>query len=390
MKNNQFYRKCQLDDTVAREAGFNPYYPLLSSGLDDPITIGDKTFVDLASNNYLGLANDPQVKQAAINGINKYGVSLCATPVASGYSELFREAESSLSKFVVLEDTIILPSCYQANNGLFSAIAGIDDVIFVDRDAHSSLLEGIRSADCKYRLFRHNDMEHLEELLIRSKGKGQLFVVTESVFSTEGSIAPFDKINTLCGRYEAIPVVDDSHGIGVLGKDGKGILSHFSISNYEGIYTASLGKALGVNGGMISGKFSLINYLRFGISHLIYSTAVLPAPLMALLEVLKIIDEDFPSISNKLWEYAKKIKAGFTHAGFSMINSQAPINSIRSGTSKETLVLAKKFYQANILTTPFIYPSVPEKEGRIRLIAGANLSDSSIEYVINTLPEIKM
>jgi len=95
MKNNQFYRKCQLDDTVAREAGFNPYYPLLSSGLDDPITIGDKTFVDLASNNYLGLANDPQVKQAAINGINKYGVSLCATPVASGYSELFREAESS-------------------------------------------------------------------------------------------------------------------------------------------------------------------------------------------------------------------------------------------------------------------------------------------------------
>jgi len=390
MRNNQFYRRYQLDDSVAKEAGFNPYYPLLSSGLNDTVTISDKAFIDLASNNYLGLANDPRVRQAAINGIHKYGVSLCATPVASGYSELFKEAESRLTEFVGLEDTIILPSCYQANNGLFSAIASIDDIILVDRDAHSSLMEGIRAADCKYRLFRHNDMEHLEELLKRSKGKGQLFVVTESVFSTEGSIAPFDKINNLCSQYGAISVIDDSHGIGVLGKDGKGILSHFSISNYDGIYTASLGKALGVIGGMISGKISLINYLRFSISHLIYSTAVLPAPLTALLEVLNIIEDDFPSISNKLWEYAKKLKHGLTQAGFSMINSQAPISSIRSGSSKETLILAKKFYRANILTTPFIYPSVPEKEGRIRLIAGANFSESSIEQVINILPEIKM
>jgi len=389
MKTKQFYERCQLDDEVARLAGFNPYYPLLGSGLDDPVVIANHAFIDLASNNYLGLANDLRVKEAAINGIEKYGVSLCATPVASGYSELFKNVEEALSDFVDLEETIILPSCYQANNGLFQVIALPDDLILVDRDAHSSLMEGIRSASCTFRLFRHNDMDHLQDLLNRNKCTGQVFVVTESVFSTEGAIAPMDEINTLCNKYGAIPVVDDSHGIGVIGKNGEGVLSHFSIKDYQGIYTASLGKAMSTTGGMISGKASLIEYLRYSISHLIYSTALPPAPLMAVLEVLSIIDNEFSSLSEKMWRYAAQLKKGFTNAGFSMVSSEAPINSIKSGNSVETLILTRKFHELGILTTPFIYPSVPEKEGRIRLIAGANLSDVSIEYVLQSITNIQ-
>jgi len=214
-------------------------------------------------------------------------------------------------------------------------------------------------------------------------------VVTESVFSTEGSLAPFDTINSLCEKYNAIPVIDDSHGIGVIGNNGSGVLSHFDIKDYGGIYTASLGKALSATGGMIGGKASLIRYLRFNISHLIYSTAILPAPLMALLEVLSIINREFNIISEKLWRHTKRIHDGFSRGGFDMINNQTPINAIRSGNSLETLRLAKKFNDAGILTTPFIYPSVPENEGRIRLIAGANLMESSIDRVLELVTEQK-
>jgi 7-keto-8-aminopelargonate synthetase-like enzyme len=383
MSNADFYKKYQLDESVAIQAGFNPYYPLISSGLGDPVMIGDKEFIDLASNNYLGLANDPRVKEAAMEGIERYGVSLCGTPVASGYSKLFRETEEALAEFTDLDDVIIYPSCYQANNGLFQVILGPGDLVIIDRFAHSSLYEGIRSTGCPFRIFRHNDMQHLEDLLIRKRCQGQVFVVTESVFSTEGSIAPFGKINALCEQYGAIPVVDDSHGIGVLGRRGSGALSHFGIEKYGGIYTASLGKALGVSGGMVAGRASLIRYLRFSSSHLIYSTAISPASLNALLRVMVIIDNEYKALSERLWTFTDWLWEGLVYAGFELTDSQTPINSIKSGNSVQTLKLAKWFYEKGILTTPFIYPSVPENEGRIRIIAGANLEASSIEYVVD-------
>jgi glycine C-acetyltransferase len=389
MSKAKFYERYRLDESVAVEAGFNPYYPMIGSGLDDPVMIGNRSFIDLASNNYLGLANDPRVKEAAREGIDKYGVSLCGTPVASGYSELFKQAELALAEFSDLDDVIIYPSCYQANNGLFQVIVGPEDLAIIDRYAHSSLLEGIRATGCPFRIFRHNDMEHLENILQRKKCSGQVFVVTESVFSTEGSIAPFGKINELCERYGAVPVVDDSHGIGVLGKGGSGILSQFGIEKYDGIYTASLGKALGVSGGMVGGKASLIRYLRFSSSHLIYSTAIIPAALSALLKVLGIMDKEHKALSEKLWSFTDWLWEGLVNAGFELTDSQTPINSIKSGNSVETLKLARWFYDNGILTTPFIYPSVPENEGRIRIIAGANLEASSIEYVVNLVNQHK-
>lgn len=389
MNFKKFYDAHILDDNVAQVARFNPYYPNIQSGLDDPVMIDGRKFINLASNNYLGLAFDPRVVDAALEGIRKYGVSMCATPVASGYSDLFREAEEKLAGFVGLEDALIFPSCYQANNGLFQAIAGHDDLILIDRFAHSSLIEGTRGAGCKFRPFRHNDLEHLEDILSKSGRYNQVFVVTESVFSTEGSIAPFGEINDLCLKYGAILVVDDSHGIGVIGQTGKGILEHAGISGYEGIYTASLGKALATSGGMVAARKSLINFLRYSVSHLIYSTAVLPGSLSALLKVLQIIQTGFPEIASRMWDYSRRISEALSQSGFILTQSQTPIRSICSGNSIETLILARKFYESGILTTPFIYPSVPEKGGRIRLIAGTNLKETSIERVAEYFSTVK-
>jgi glycine C-acetyltransferase len=383
-----FYETHRLNDQVARQAGFNPYYPLIQSALGDPLLIAGKEFINLSSNNYLGLSNDPRVVNAAIDGLKEYGVSMCSTPVAAGYSELFSKAEKALSGFSGLEEALIFPSCYQANNGLFQAIANPGDLVVVDRFAHSSLVEGIKTAGCRYRPFRHNDLDHLGDILKRSQQYDQVFVVTESVFSTEGSISPFREINELCLYYGAIPVVDDSHGIGVIGQTGKGILEYSGIRDFQGIYTASLGKALATAGGMIGGKKTLMGYLRYSVSHLLYSTAILPAALRALLKVLEIIETEYPSISERLWRYTRTLSRGLQESGYLLTGTVTPIVSVCSGDPVETLLLSKEMYENGILGTPFIYPSVPEKEGRIRLICGANLKPESIDKAVGIFHKI--
>ncbi len=389
MSTKKFYELHQLNEDLARKTGFNPYYVNVQSGLNDSLIIDGEEFINLASNNYLGIANDKRIKEATINAINKYGLSLCATPIALGGTDLYKNLSQKLSDFVKLESSIIYPSCYQANNGLFSAIANKNDVIIIDQFSHSSLVEGARTVGCKIRPFLHNNLDSLEKNLKNSLNYKQIFVVSESVFSTEGSIAPFAEIVELCEKYDAIPVIDDSHGIGVIGKNGKGILEHAGITDYQGIYTASLGKSIANLGGMISGKKTFIKYLKYNSPHLIYSTSITPSILAGIEKAICIIEEEFEVLGNKMWKYRNKLRNALIKLGYDVRSSSAPITSIVTGTSVETLLFAKKLYAKNILATPFIYPSVPENQGVIRLIAGANLEEKTIDRAIQIFKEIK-
>jgi glycine C-acetyltransferase len=165
MRLNNFYRRLLFDESTTRKIGMSPYYVEIESGLDDPILIQGREFINLASNNYLGLASDPRVKKAMIEATDKYGASMCGTPIATGYVDIYKKVEEELSRFVGLESSIIFPSAYQANNGLFTAIAGRDDLIIVDHFAHSSLIQGIRGVNCKIKPFLHNDMKSLHKIL---------------------------------------------------------------------------------------------------------------------------------------------------------------------------------------------------------------------------------
>lgn len=385
---NSLNRRLVLDDSIIKGIGFNPYYPEIQSGLDDPIVIDGRNYIDLASNNYLGLANDLRVKEAAKLAIDKYGVSMCGTPIASGYTDLYKRVENTLSEYLGLEKTIIYPSCYQANNGLFNVISKKEDVVIVDRGAHSSLLEGIKAVGCIIRPFLHNNLDHLESQLKKIIGSSQIFVVTESVFSTEGSIAPFSNIYELCTKYGAIPVIDDSHGIGVIGKSGKGILEYAGISDYQGFYTASLGKALANMGGIISGPKKYLDYLKYYSSHLVYSTAILPSILAGIEKVIEIIECEFSSLSERMWNYRNRISNALKKSRWLLTNSITPIISIKTGTTESTLRLTKTLFNVGILSTPFIYPSVQINQGRIRLIAGSNLKEESIDKVSSILKKI--
>ncbi len=376
------------DDSALTKIGFNPFYVSINAEQSDPLIVNGREMINLATNNYLGLSNDERIKTAYIEAIRKYGVSMCATPIAGGYTELFENCRSELSDFIGAEDVLVYPSCYQANNGIFQSLARKDDLILFDRFSHSSLIQGIRSVGCRVLPFSHNDTNCLEYLLQRFSEYQKIFVVTESVFSTEGAIAPFKDIYELCRRYGAIPVIDDSHGIGVIGKNGKGILDYSGISDYEGIYTSSLGKALCNNCGVVGGSKELISYLSYFCSHLIYSTAVSPAVLAGISKTLEILGEEHQFRSEKLYSNSRTIKNSLIQNGFKVSDSTAPINSIITGTTENTIVMAKELYAKGLLSTPFVFPSVQRNEGRIRLIAGANLKDESISYVLNTFSEL--
>jgi 7-keto-8-aminopelargonate synthetase-like enzyme len=389
MGTKEFYKLHQLNIELKRKTGFNPYYVNVQSDLSDSLIIDGEEFINLAANNYLGIANDKRIKEATINAVNKYGLSLCATPIALGGTDLYKNLSQKLSDLVGLESSIIYPSCYQANNGLFSAISDKNDVIIIDQFSHSSLVEGAKTVGCKIRPFLHNNLDSLEKNLKNSQKHNQVFVVTESVFSTEGSIAPFAEIVELCKKFDAIPVIDDSHGIGVIGKNGKGILEHAEIKDYQGIYTASLGKSIANSGGMISGKKSLIDYLKYYSSHLVYSTSIAPSILAGIEKAICIIEDEFDVLGNKMWKYRNKLRDALIEFGYDVRSSSAPITSIVTGTSVETILFAKELYNKNILATPFIYPSVPENQGVIRLIAGANLKEETIDRAIQIFKEIK-
>ncbi len=388
MSIKSFYNNLKIDKSIAEELKFNPYFPLIESGISNTIKINKESFIDLASNDYLGLASNNEVKKAVIEGVEKYGVSMCGTPIATGYSDIFQKIEKRFSSFLNLEDTIIFPSCYQANMSLLPTIVGQNDVIIFDHYVHASMIQSIKSAGCKIKPYKHNDINHLRNVLQRTTKFQQIFVVTESVFSTEGSIAPFDKIVDLCNEFSAIPIIDDSHGIGVIGKHGKGILEHFDINDYNGIYTASLGKSIANAGGIVSGKEKLIDFLRYSCGGLIYSTALPPSIFFGIDKVLDIIEADFSKLSKKIWMARNQIFDILIKSGFNVADGEAPIISVICENPFETIKLAKILYENHILCTPFIPPSVPPDSGVVRLIAGANLTDEQLDKVITIFGDL--
>jgi len=377
------------EDKLVKELKFNPYYRKIDSGADLYVTINGEKYLNLASNNYLALANNAEVITEMKNALDKYGASMCGTPVACGNVDLYQEAAQYISKFLGLEDTIIYPSCYQANVSAIRALVKPGDVVFVDRNSHSSIIEGIKSTGCKIKPFMHNSVDYLSDLIKKSDNYQNRFVATESVFSTEGSIAPFDEIYTLALEKDIVPIIDDSHGIGVIGKTGKGILEEKNIENYEGIYTASTGKALGVAGGFVSSNYQIIEFLRYSSPGLLYSTAIPPTLIAGTIKALEIITRDGKELVQSLSDNKKYLYENMLKHNFHLLQSEAFICSALTGSNEKTFRICKALFQAKILTTPFIYPSVAKNKGIIRLIPRVDLSTDQLDYVISAFVKIR-
>ncbi len=373
------------EDKLVKSLRRNPYYQKIDSGAGLQVQIGAKKYLNLASNNYLALANHPEVIAEMKRALDVYGASMCGTPVACGSVDLYQKATEDISRFLGVEDAILYPSCYQANVAAIGALVKADDVVYVDRNAHSSIVEGVRATGCKIMPFRHNSIDHLSGL-IKNPGKfHNRFVATESVFSTEGSIAPFDEIYALALENDLIPIVDDSHGIGVIGKTGKGILEEKQIENYAGIYTASTGKALGISGGFVCGSCHIIEFLRYSSPGLLYSTALPPVLIAGTIKALEIVSREGREMVRTLSENKGHLSGKLVQSGFRLCPGEANICSLLAGANEKTFSIYLALFDAGILTTPFIHPSVAKNRGVVRMIPRIDLTRDQMDHVIVSL-----
>lgn len=377
------------EDELVHRLKFNPYYQKIDSGAALYVTINTQKHLNLASNNYLALAENAEIIAAMKNALDKYGASMCGTPVACGKADIYQTANEYISRFIGLEDAVLYPSCYQANGAVIRTLVKPEDVVFVDRNAHSSIIEGIKATGCKIKPFKHNSVDYLADLIRKSQGFNNRFVATESVFSTEGSIAPFGEIYQLALENDVIPIIDDSHGIGVIGKSGKGILEAKNIANYAGIYTASTGKALGVSGGFVSSSYEIIEFLRYSSPGLLYSTAIPPTLIAGIIKALEIVSRDGMELTQSLSANKSYLYDSLRGHGFAIIPSEAFICSLITGSNENTFRICRALFEAKILTTPFIYPSVAKNKGVIRMIPRIDLSKEQMDHVVSALIRIR-
>lgn len=381
-------KNLRVDKTDIEKAGFNPYYKKVESGLGRKIVIDEKELINLGSNDYLGIANSKELKQAASEALEKYGVSMCGTPIVIGQSNVNQDLEKRLSEFLETEESLIFPSGYQANLGVFQVLACKEDIIFADKYAHSSLHSGMALSKAKKRFFNHNNTERLENLLKRSQEFNRKFIVVEGLYSTEGDVTQLDKVLELSKKYKAFVVLDDAHGIGTLGDNVKGTTEYFDVLGEVDLITGSLGKAIGCFGGFIATNSEISDVLKYKMGSLIYSTALPPTISAAALRAIDLVEESNDK-RKQIIKNKNKLFDALIKQGYNLTPSKTPLFSVVKETNYEATRLSKSLYENGIYGTPFLTPSVPKGRALIRIIPNANLTEEDLNETIKIFEKIK-
>lgn len=386
-KKESFLENLQVDKSEAEDIKFNPYYKLVESSLDRKILIEGKELISLGSNDYLGLANDERIKEKAKKVLEKYGISMCGTPIVVGQTDINRELEIKISEFLKQEDALIFPSGFQANISVFKTLCDSEDIIIADKSAHSSLIEGALMSSATLRFFPFNDTSALEEILKVSQDYRMRFIVVEGLYSTEGASTPLDEVNRLAKEYRAFIILDDAHGVGVLGKEGRGVMEKYDIFDVD-LISGSLGKAIGCFGGFLAGSEKIIDFFRYRLSSYIYSTALPPSVAAGCICSLDLI----PRLSDrreKIEKYKERLYESLSDMGYNLTPATSPLFSVIFENTSKTLKVTKALFERGVYGTPFLPPSVPKEAPRIRLIPNANLKEEDIEEVIAVFEGIR-
>ena len=344
--------------------------------------------LNFCSNNYLGLANDYRLIDAAKQALDKYGFGLASVRFICGTQDIHKELEYKISEFFGTEDTILYPSCFDANGGLFETILTKEDAVISDSLNHASIIDGIRLSKAKRYRYLNNDMEDLEQKLIESKDAKIKLIATDGVFSMDGYIAKLDKICSLAEDYNALVMIDDCHATGFVGENGKGSAEYNNVLEKVDIFTSTLGKALGgASGGFTTGKKEIIDILRQRSRPYLFSNTLAPAIVAASLKVFDII-----SSSNKLITKLNDNKSFFrkkmTNLGFDLKEGDHPIIPVMLYDAKLTQKMAKKLFEKGVYVVGFFYPVVPKDQARIRVQISAAMSMNDIEKAVNAFEEV--
>ncbi len=365
-----------------RAAGLYKNERYILSPQSSEIRVAQGEVVNLCANNYLGLANHPDVRQAAADGLKAYGYGMASVRFICGTHELHKRLEQAISAFFGTADTILYSSCFDANGGLFETLLDERDAIISDALNHASLIDGIRLCKAARLRYAHADMTELEARLAESAGSRVRMIVTDGVFSMDGDLAKLDRIADLADRYDAAVVVDDSHATGVLGKGGRGTPDHFGVAERIDLVTSTLGKALGgAAGGFTTGRKELIELLRQRSRPYLFSNSLPPVIAAAALKAIALVEHG-DHLRVNLMEQAGWLRGQLAALGFTLVPGHHPIIPVMLGDASIATRMADRLLQEGIYVVGFSYPVVPKGQARIRLQLSAAHTRAQLERAV--------
>jgi 8-amino-7-oxononanoate synthase len=353
----------------------------IGSASEAEATIEGRPIILMASNNYLGLATHPALKRAAIHATERFGVGAGAARLVSGTLPPHVELETALATFKSTEAALVFGSGYLANLGMIPALIGAGGLIFADRLCHASLIDGCRLSGAGFRIYRHNDVTHLKSLLARRPSKRDTLIVTDGVFSMDGDLAPLPELIALAERYNSRLFVDDAHGTGVMGAQGRGTLEHYGVESRLPFHMGTLGKALGTSGGYVVGSTAMIQYVLNTARTFLFATAQPPATAAATVAALRVLQAE-PDRRTRLWDNRNYLHAGLADLGFRLTGSASPILPVVVGDAQQTLSLADRLLELGVYAPAIRPPTVPKGTSRIRVTVTSEHSRAQLDRAL--------
>jgi len=376
------FEKC-TKYTAAKEvmaAGFYPYFRVVESEQNPEVMVQGKKMIMLGSNNYLGLTSHPKVKEAAIEAVKKYGSGCAGSRFLNGTLDIHVKLEEKLAKFFRKENALTFSTGYQTNLGIISSIAGKDDVVVIDKLDHASIIDACRLSYADVKKFKHNDMKSLEFILSECGDRGKL-VVVDGVYSMEGDIAPLPEIVKVCKKYGARVMVDDAHGVGVLGKTGRGTAEHFGLEKDVDIIMGTYSKSMASIGGFVAASEDVIHYIKHTSRPLIFSASPPPASVASVIAALDVIDQE-PERRERLWHNTNKMMKAFKNMGFDTGTSETPIIPLLMGEMELAFTMWKILSDEGVFVNPVAPPATPPGRCLIRTSYMATHTDEQLDRVL--------
>lgn len=379
--------KTKLDSI--HEQGLYKKERIINSPQASNITLSDGSeVINFCANNYLGLASNAKMKTAAANALEEFGYGVASVRFICGTQSIHKKLEKNISSFLRTEDTILYSSCFDANTGLFETLLDANDAIISDELNHASIIDGVRLCKASRYRYKNSNMQSLEEQLILAKDSKFKLIVTDGVFSMDGSLANLPEICILAKKYDAILMVDDSHSIGVLGEQGRGTPSHYGIEDQIDIYTGTLGKALGgASGGYTSGRANIIEYLRQRSRPYLFSNSIAPMVAAASIEALSIL-QDSKELLLTLKNNSKYFRDEMSKAGFILKGADHAIVPVLLKEAKLASLMASKLLEKGIYVIAFSFPVVAKGQARIRIQLSATHTKDQLNKAISAFTSI--
>ncbi len=360
----------------------------LNTACEPVCTVDGREVINLASNNYLGLANHPKLKEAAIEATKRFGAGTAAVRTIAGTMSIHMELEQRIAAFKHVEACVVFQSGFTANAGAVSAILTPDDHIVSDELNHASIIDGCRLSRARIHVFPHKDAAAAEAILSELDSQpGRKLLITDGVFSMDGDIAPLPALVEIAERHGAIMMIDDAHSSGVLGRNGRGTVDHFGLHGRVDIQVGTLSKAIGVLGGYVCGRRELIEFLYQRGRPFLFSTSHPPSVVASCMAAFEILDQE-PERIERLWENTRYFKAELANAGFGTGTSETPITPIMCGEAKTALEFSRALFEEGLFAVGIGYPTVPKGKARIRTIVTAAHNREQLDRALETLRRV--